>query len=382
MPMVELLLRTRGSSPGAALTLNQKLLEYRGLQEDRDQSPGAIFLAKAGRMMKNLGAMFVSLPGGQEGYLPLPEGVRPQPGDRMLVQMKRPAQGGKQAHMTSEISLTGRYAVLLPLGGQAYGASRARDKKTLAALARRLKPEGMGLVLRSNAQDVRQEDIQAELEQMLARWNDIRQAVQACGAPALIAPGPAPLERLLRDAREIPRRVLADDGQAAQSLGLPFETSPDPFALYQIDKQLHQALQRRVFLPSGGSLVLDPCEACLVIDVNSARDTTKGHDVRLKTNLEAAELIPRLLRIRQAGGIILIDFIDMQQDAHREQVQQRLQEGLRQDSAASQVLGFTRLGMLEMTRRRTEAPLSAQTNRCQAGLVEEQEDDGLAADDE
>lgn len=358
--MVELLLRTQGNKPACALTENQKLLEYRSLTKEDDLSPGAVLLGRAGRVMKNLGAMFVLMPEGQEGYLPLSQGANTQPGDRMLVQVARPAQGKKQAKLTEEISLTGRYCVLLPQGGAAYGASRAKDKKALVALARKLQPQGMGLVLRSNADAATENDIKNELSGLLVKWQSIVESAQTATVPALLHPGPNPLKRLLRDAREVPKRVLADDEQAAQALGLPFELSQDPFALYQVDKQLRQALKRQVALPSGGTLVLDPCEACLVIDVNSARDPGRGGDVALKTNLEAAQMIPRLLRIRQAGGIVLIDFIDMQLDAHRKQVQQRLQEGLLMDSAKSQVLGFTRLGMVEMTRRRTEAPLAAE----------------------
>ncbi len=131
----------------------------------------------------------------------------------------------------------------------------------------------------------------------------------------------------------------------------------DPFGLYEVNRQLEQSLKRRVYLPSGGNVVLDQCEAALLIDVNSANDTRGEGGTALRVNLEAAGEIARLLRLRRAGGIILIDFIDMRDDAQRARVADALKSALREDRAITEVLGFTRLGLLEMTRRRADAPL-------------------------
>jgi len=145
-----------------------------------------------------------------------------------------------------------------------------------------------------------------------------------------------------------------------------------------VETQLKKALSRRVYLPSGGTLLLDPCEAGLVIDVNTAGDTARGGDPMLRANLEAAEEIARLLRLRRVGGIVLIDFIDMRGERHRDAVLARLKDALRDDRTATEVLGFTRLGLVEMTRRRTEAALPAR--KMAAGGTGGEEPEGGEAD--
>ncbi|HSK69528.1 MAG TPA: ribonuclease E/G [Candidatus Limnocylindria bacterium] len=359
--MTELLLRTRDAKPAAALMKEGRLVEYWDLEYDAGLSSGAILLGKAGRTMKGIGALFVTLPGGKEGFLPFNEtrGERlPQAGDPLLVQVKKPPIAAKSAYLTMDVALPGRYCVLLPLGDGAHASARARDHIALKNLAKKLRPDGMGLVLRKNAEDAAREDVEAEIASGAALWAELSTAAKRRSAPALLLEAPGPLEKILRDLADMPERVLADDEKAAAPLGLPVRLHEDPFGLNSVGQQLEQALRRRVHLPSGGNVVLDQCEAALLIDVNSANDTRGEGGAALRVNLEAADEIARLLRLRRAGGIILIDFIDMRDDAQRQRVLGAFRAALRDDRALTEVLGFTRLGLLEMTRKRADSPLA------------------------
>lgn len=359
--MTELLLRTRGEAPALALVRDRRLVEYQSLREDLAFAAGAFYLGRAGRVMKGLKALFVTLAPGVEGFLPFDElkgEAQPAPGDSLLVQIKKPAQGGKAAYLTQDIALPGRAAMLLPLGKNAHASKRVKDQQALRALARRLCPEGMGLVLRACAEALPREQVRLEIEAHVTLWASLLEKARRASAPALLRPAPGALERLLRDERALPERVVADDERAAAALNLPVVVREDPFALYSVEQQLRQALGRRVYLPSGGFLVLDQCEAALLIDVNSGQDSRKAGDLILRVNLEAAVEIARLLRLRRAGGIILIDFIDMAGEAQQAQVRSALEEALKTDRVVSEVLGFTRLGLLEMTRRKAEAALT------------------------
>lgn len=361
--MKELLLRTKGDTPALALTKDRRLLEYWLLEEDLAFKAGAVYLGRAGRVMKSLQALFVTLAPGVEGFLPFDElagAPRPEPGQALLVQVKKPPQGGKAAYLTCDIALPGRYAMLLPRGSHAAASKRVPDKQAMKQLARRLCPEGMGLVLRASAAAAEKEDIAAEIARLKTGWQDLLDRAGRAMAPALLTPAPGILARLMRDERVLPEQVITDDERAARGLGLPTRVHPDPFGLYGVEQQLHQALRRVVRLPSGGQLVLDPCEAALMIDVNTAQDGKKAGDLMLRTNLEAANEIARLLRLRRAGGIILIDFIGMDTEARRAVVQSALEEALKEDRITSEVLGFTRLGLMEMTRKKAEPKLPAQ----------------------
>ncbi|MGI6725447.1 MAG: ribonuclease E/G [Christensenellales bacterium] len=374
--MKELLVRARGGPPALALMNNRRLTEYAPLEEDTALASGAIYKGRAGRVMKGLKAMFVQLAPGMEGFLPFDElagADRPAPGDSLLVQIKKPARGGKSAYLTCDIALPGRGTMLLPRGSHAHASKRARDPGALRSLARRLCPPDMGLVLRARAEHLSREELAAEIASQQAFWEDLRSRARVSAAPALLAPAPGILQRLLRDERVPPDQIVTDDEKIAAGLGLPVRSHPDPFSLYGVEQQLRQALGRRVCLPSGGFLVLDQCEAALLIDVNSGGDSRRAGDLTLRVNLEAAGEIARLLRLRRAGGIILIDFIDMPGQAQRDAVRAALAEALREDRVTSEVLGFTRLGLMEMTRRKAESALEAPPGR-----EEEEQDIGDA----
>lgn len=361
--MRELLIQYKSGPPRAALLFDRKLIEYWELNEDITQNPEAVILGRAGRVMKNLKALFVTLPGDKEGFLPfdeMPQDAQIKPGDSLIVQIRKPARGGKSAFLTMDIALVGRLAMLLPQSAAAHVSRRAEDRNVLALLAEKLRPEGMGLVLRSKAEGAAEAEISLEIDRLKLDWDAIQSKAQTAKAPALLKPSPGPLERLMRDEKVLPQRILTDDMDRASALHLPLSFSDRPFALYQVEQQLFEALRRRVYLPSGGTLVLDPCEAATLIDVNTAKDTKKDGDAMLRANLEAAAEIPRLLRLRRIGGIVLIDFIDMQEEKQRETLLKALREALSGDRVVSEVLGFTRLGLVEMTRRKADLPLPAE----------------------
>lgn len=372
--MKELLIRSKGETPALALVKDRVLIEYWELDEDLAWQAGAIYLGRANRFMKSLKALFVTLGDGVEGFLPFDEMLSPQgvrPGDALLVQIKKPAQGGKSAFLTQDVSLPGRFTMLLPNGKTAHASKRAENKQAMKMLARRLCPENMGLVLRKNAETAPRKALEDEIASQVHLWQRVHEKAAKTSAPALIQSAPGILERLLRDELELPERAVCDDEKLASSLPLPCQIEQDPFSLYGIEQQRYLALKRRVYLPSGGQVVLDPCEAALMIDVNTGKDTGKAGDLALRTNLEAAHEIARLLRLRRVGGMILIDFIDMPTDAHREKVKQALEDALKEDRMSTEVLGFTRLGLIEMTRRRGENALNAQTLTNDAAQEEE-----------
>lgn len=361
--MYELLIQTRNEVPAAALVQGRRLLEYLPLEEDSMGLSGGIFLGRVQRVMKGLKAVFVALPKGQEGFLPfaeLPHPHKPAPGESLLVQIRRPAQGGKSAYLSCKIHLAGRLAVLQPQGEGLSISTRAKEREALRQAYAPLLAPGMGLILRSQASLFKAPAIQEEIKALLAQWEGLQAQAKAATAPQLLLPAPGPIQRLLRDLQGPLNRVLTDDLGPVKGLGLRTHLQEAPFALYSIQKQLHDALKRRVHLPSGGSLVLDPCEACLVIDVNSGADNRQRADLRLATNLEAAPEIARLLRLRRVGGMVLVDFIDMDSEQERAQVIAALEAAFALDRTKSEILGFTRLGLLEITRRRTDSPLPAQ----------------------
>lgn len=360
--MKELLIQTNGDTPAMALVKDRRLVAYWPLKQQLDLAAGAIYKGRVGRVMKNVNALFVTLTKGVEGFLPFSQlrGEQPRPGDSLLVQIKRPPQGKKAAYLTQDISLPGRFCMLLPYGNYAHASKRSEQRQAMKRRAQSLRPEGMGLVLRSKAEQAADEEIQAEITRLKVQWNALLQKEPAASPMTLIAPAPGILERLVMDEEPLPERVITDDEKTAAQLPFPSLIHPDPFGLYNVLTQLRQALRRRVYLPSGGLLVLDPTEAALVIDVNTAQDSKRAGDAYLRTNLEAAAEIARLLRLRRAGGMILIDFIDMDTDAQRKQVQQALEMALKEDPVKTEVLGFTRLGLMEMTRKKTDAPLLAQ----------------------
>ncbi|MHC1786682.1 MAG: ribonuclease E/G [Christensenellales bacterium] len=385
--MSELLIQVDGARREIALLEEGQLVEY--IKDDHQAGLGAedIYLGQAGRVMKNLSAVFVRLARDTEGFLPfseIPGGVVPHPGDQLLVQVKKPPQGGKAAYLSCDIALPGTLVILMPLSPAKRASKRITDeeeKQRLLALARDLAPQGSGLIMREESQGSQAEPIQMEIDSLWQTWQEIRAEASRRSAPCPIRQAPDALTLLLREARRQPDKLLSNRPDDYRGLGILTQYAENPLQLHEVHHKLNKALRRKVQLKSGATLVIDPCEAMTVIDVNTAQNVLgSDREKALRdTNIEAAEAIARLLRLRRIGGMILIDFIDMQLSDSRAQVLEALKAALARDPVKTAVHGFTSLGLVEMTRKKSQAPLAAETLRtcplCHGrGHVEEEEE--------
>lgn len=358
--MRQMLLETGGEVTELALVDGRELTDYRACPVHALKTE-QVFLARVERIARGMEAVFVRLADGETGFLPFDEAKSApfQGGQTLMVQVRKPPVGEKAAYLTEDISLAGRFAILLPRSRKTAVSSRVTEEKTKAELAdaaAALAPEGMGLILRRESAGVPQEIIRAEINSLQSLWRELLQKAEALSAPALLWDGRSPVERALDD-WERPDQITADRELSVPD-GIAFNLSERPFALYGVREQRRRLLERKVWLPGGGFLVVDPCEAMTVIDVNTGKNTGKGADKEalfLRTNLEAAHMIARLLRVRGTGGIIVIDFIDMGTEAARTQVLETLRALTLRDPVKCVVHGFTALGLMEMTRKKSGA---------------------------
>jgi ribonuclease E len=308
-----------------------------------------------------------------------------KPGQAVLVQVTKDPLGTKGARLTAQISLAGRYMVLAP-EQQLSGISRrlAEDERSrLRTILRTLKTDGNGLIVRTAAEGASAEALKRDLENLLKIWNEIKAKQKKEKAPALLYEEP---ELVMRVARDIFSgdfaKVIVDSKRIYETLRSYLEeTGPDLlerlelyegalpiFEHFHVVEQIHKALERKVWLPSGGSIVIDRTEALTVIDVNTSKFVGKGGSLEetvFKNNLEAADEVARQLRLRDIGGIIVIDFIDMIVPANREQVLRTLKRALSRDKTRSQVFDVSSLGLVEMTRKKvSEGLLEAFSEPC------------------
>jgi len=295
-------------------------------------------------------------------------------GQPVLVQVTKDPIGQKGARLTSQISLPGRYVVYVPGGGMSGISKRLpeTERTRLKAILKNLIPETAGVIVRTAAEGVSEVELTADVERLKAQWEDIFQKSENPNfhAPALLLSEPDLAVRVIRDIFNEDFRKLIIQGNEAWDeitsyLGSiapelvskieKYAGSGDLFADYRVEEQLAKAFDRKVYLPSGGSLVIDRTEAMVVIDVNTGKFIGKGGNLEetvTKNNLEAAEEIARQLRLRDLGGIVVIDFIDMVLESNRDAVLRRLVESLGRDRTKHQVAEVTSLGLVQMTRKR------------------------------
>ena len=295
-------------------------------------------------------------------------------GQPVLVQVTKDPIGQKGARLTSQISLPGRYVVYVPGGGMSGISKRLpeSERTRLKAILKTLIPEDAGVIVRTAAEGVSETELTADVERLKAQWEDIYQKSVNPNfhAPALLLSEPDLAVRVIRDIFNEDFRKLIIQGNEAWDeitsyLGSiapelvskieKYAGSGDLFADYRVEEQLAKAFDRKVYLPSGGSLVIDRTEAMIVIDVNTGKFIGKGGNLEetvTKNNLEAAEEIARQLRLRDLGGIVVIDFIDMVLESNRDAVLRRLVECLGRDRTKHQVAEVTSLGLVQMTRKR------------------------------
>ena len=318
-----------------------------------------IYLGRVDRIVKGMEAAFVRLGGEDMGFLPFSEcRERPCSGDLVIVQVKKPPVGEKAAYLTKDIALAGRFALLTPCTERYAVSKKIEDEEArnrLYALASRVAPEGMGLVMRTESADAAEDAVSADVEALKAAWDETLNRRAERSEPGLLKGREDALLRLLRDEHGEIEEILTDRPEEIKNAGIPVHACPSPFDLHNVPAKLEKSMARKVWLDCGGYLVIDPTEAMTVIDVNSGKFTgnkTGTENTFLKLNLEAAKEIARLLRLRNVGGIVIIDFVDMRDEESRAAVREALETALKNDPVKAVVHGFTSLGLVEMTRKK------------------------------
>lgn len=356
--MKQLYVEQKNGKIACAVMDASSLLSY---QEESGQIQSEqIYLAKADRAMKGMEAIFIRLTKDQNGFLPYSEcREKPLSGQTVLVQVKKPPIGDKLAYCTTDISIAGHYVILTPYSQKIAVSSRITDAKAseaLRALGEEIAPESMGLILRTESADAQPDEVKAEVQQLLDKWHSIQEKAKNASAPCFLQEKEPLLSCILRDEKGGFEKIFTNLVAFPVPAPCPVQFAESPFTLANVQRKLEKSLSRKVYLPCGGYLIIDPTEAMTVIDVNSGKFTGKKAGTEstfLSLNKEAAKEIARLLRLRNIGGIILIDFVDMQTEDSKAAVLQALQEACNMDTAKCVIHGFTSLGLLEMTRKKT-----------------------------
>ncbi len=378
-----------------AMVDGQKLFDLDIESPGREQKKANIYKGRITRVEPSLEAAFVEFGADRHGFLPLKEVspeyfIRPVEGGRVnirdviregqeiVVQVEKEERGNKGAALTTFLSLAGRFLVLMPNNPRAGGVSRritGQDRDDVRDVFKDLNiPQGMGAIVRTAGVDRSPEELQWDLDYLLQIWEAIKASVVQRKAPFLIYQESNAIVRALRDhfSNDV-GEILVDEESAFEDARqfmdrvmphnlrkLKLYVDPVPlFTRFQIESQIESAFSHVVELPAGGSIVIDHTEALVSIDINSAR-ATKGEDIEmtaLHTNLEAAEEIARQLRIRDIGGLIVIDFIDMGPQKNQREVENRLRQAVRTDRARVQIGRISRFGLLEMSRQRLRPSL-------------------------
>lgn len=364
------------------------------------QKAGEIYKARVDNVLPGMNAAFVNLGDGRNGFLYLEDlGRSPHPGEEILVQVAKTARKGKGARVTPKLSLPGRYLVLVPEGKDVGVSKRIEDeeeRQRLKVLGREVRPQGFGIIVRTVAQGCHMDQLKSDVEDLMDLWDSICAAASRSPAPCLLYRDRGLLDRVLRDELDHQvAEVVVDNPEeldlVREMVGRFFSQGKGPevtlyrgrtpvFEVYGVEREMELALERKVWLPSGAYLVIDQAEALTVIDVNTGK-FTGAKDLKstiLKTNLEAAEEIARQLRLRAIGGIVVVDFIDMDDESHRQILLETTRELLKGDRQRAKVFGVTSLGLVELTRRRTRGDLkSVMTRGCPmcggSGLVERED---------
>ncbi|WP_372017667.1 Rne/Rng family ribonuclease [Pseudoxanthomonas sp. 10H] len=386
---------TQAEELRVAIVDGQNLYDIDIEQPSKEQKKSNIYKGRITRLEPSLEAAFVEYGAERHGFLPLKEisrdyfqsGVDPnkgsirellREGQEVVVQVDKDERGNKGAALTTFISLAGRYMVLMPNSPSAGGVSRRIEGDDRAELKKAMDalqiPDDMGVIIRTAGVGRDAEELQWDLDYLLAVWRAIAEAALSKPAPFLIYQESRLIIRALRDylrndigeilvdteemyndAREFVQQVMPQNLRKLKH----YKDDIPLFNRFQIESQIENAYERTIRLPSGGALVIDQTEALTAIDVNSAR-ATKGGDIEetaFHTNLEAAEEVARQLRLRDLGGLVVIDFIDMSSSKHQRAVEDRLQGSLKYDRARVQLGRISRFGLMEMSRQRLRASL-------------------------
>jgi ribonuclease G len=373
--MREIILFEENSRCHVALLEDGEVCEYYEYGRDKASSlANAIYKGRVERIIPGMDAAFVNLGLEKNGFLPLKEApgfadqrkAQPslQTGQEILVQVKKDPVGEKGAYLTRDITFPGTYVVFLPLDtfvGVSQRVQNDSERDALLSLGRELAPQGTGLVMRSSSLNACREDIRQEISALQEAWDEVQKLYPQKNAPRLLYKNPDPFAELLRDypACEISRIVTNIKELSHPGIKVSFISEGNLLTTFGILSQVTTALHRKVWLKSGGYIVFDLCEAMTVIDVNTGKFTGKKllEDTIYTLNREACQEIARQIRLRSLGGILLIDFIDMQEEHHRQEVLETLKTELNHDRVKTVVHGYTSLGLVECTRKKSKMPL-------------------------
>jgi ribonuclease E len=382
-----MVVRERDGRTQIAVLEDGVLVEHYVSDQAAASMVGNVYLGRVQNVLPSMEAAFVDVGKGRNAVLYAGEvnwdaaGLEGQPrrieqalksGDSVLVQVTKDPIGHKGARLTSQVTLAGRYLVYVPGGGMT-GISRKlpdTERNRLKKILREIVPDSAGVIVRTAAEGASEEELQADIARLRGQWEAIEAKVARASAPALLQGEPDMAIRVVRDIfNDDFSQLLVQGDEAWQTISsYVAELAPDlaarvstwtgnldVFTVHRVDEQLAKGMDRKVWLPSGGSLVIDRTEAMTVIDVNTGKFTGAGgtlEETVTRNNLEAAEEIVRQLRLRDIGGIIVIDFIDMVLESNRDLVLRRLVECLGRDRTKHQVAEVTSLGLVQMTRKR------------------------------
>jgi len=389
-----MVVRQQGDRTQIAVLEDGVLVEHYVDKASHQSYVGNVYLGKVQNVLPSMEAAFVDIGKGRNAVLYAGEvnfdasgleGVAKRiesalkSGQSIMAQVTKDPIGHKGARLTSQVSLPGRYLVYVP-GASMTGISRKlpdTERNRLKQILKKVAPEEGGIIVRTAAEGASEEELQHDVTRLVAQWQAIERKAKTASAPDLLYGEPDLTIRVVRDIfnEDFTKLVIASDSEwdlvdeyvryVAPNLADRLERwtdDKDLFTAYRIDEQLQKALDRKVWLPSGGSLVIDTTEAMTVIDVNTGKFTGQGGNLEqtvTRNNLEAAEEIVRQLRLRDIGGIIVIDFIDMVLESNRDLVLRRLIECLARDRTKHQVAEVTSLGLVQMTRKRVGSGLVA-----------------------
>ncbi|MGZ0238020.1 Rne/Rng family ribonuclease, partial [Streptomyces sp. CPS1] len=382
-----MVVRQHGERTQIGVLEDNVLVEHYVNKEQSTSYVGNVYLGKVQNVLPSMEAAFIDIGKGRNAVLYAGEvnfealGMAGGPrriesalksGQSVLVQVTKDPIGHKGARLTSQVSLPGRYLVYVPEGSMT-GISRKlpdTERARLKSILKKIVPEDAGVIVRTAAEGASEDELRRDVERLQAQWEEIQKKAKSGNAPTLLYGEPDMTVRVVRDIfnEDFSKVIVSGDEAWSTIHGYVSHVAPDlagrlskwtsevdVFATYRIDEQLAKALDRKVWLPSGGSLVIDRTEAMVVIDVNTGKFTGQGGNLEetvTRNNLEAAEEIVRQLRLRDLGGIIVIDFIDMVLESNRDLVLRRLLECLGRDRTKHQVAEVTSLGLVQMTRKR------------------------------
>ena len=379
--------RQQGDRTQIAVLEDGVLVEHYVTRGSSGSMVGNVYLGRVQNVLPSMEAAFVDIGRGRNAVLYAGEvnwdaaGLEGQPkriefalksGDPVLVQVTKDPVGQKGARLTSQVSLPGRFLVYVP-DGSMTGISRKlpdTERSRLKSILKRVMPEGAGVIVRTASEGAPEDALEQDVARLQAQWSDIQAKAASANPPTLLYSEPDLAIKVVRDIFNEDVNSLVVSGDSAWEQVEQYVTSVAPdlaprlerwvgskdlFAEHRVDEQLAKALDRKVYLPSGGSLVIDRTEAMTVVDVNTGKFTGQGGNLEqtvTRNNLEAAEEIVRQLRLRDIGGIIVVDFIDMVLESNRDLVLRRLVECLGRDRTKHQVAEVTSLGLVQMTRKR------------------------------